>query len=334
MDSSSASLKRGPGSPVHQYSGPSQFAGLKRSRGSFDCVLPPIQVRDQTLDSNRPHFATLQSDRALFAPDYNLDMRARQHGAQLNMNNQAYREGEELSGSIANNQAARGMSQSTIASQSPTSHHENIALPSLSPREESQREHATMRPSQPSRASASLGNLALQDYQMQLMLMEQQSKKRRMLERQALDIIPSLAGHLASTKGCVKDLLDNLPTHTKYIENFKLNIPQDTKALRGVERDLARKDAEIKALEDKYNELIELTPVPQRAGLEQVRNDALHTIQESRGSLQSRRDDAINKVESKNDEVAKIHEALEKVKRLMPDLIENLRELGPRLNAL
>lgn len=184
-----------------------------------------------------------------------------------------------------------------------------------------------------------VGNHSLQDYQMQLMLLEQQNKKRLLMAKEALKeqdtalrMIPLVLNQLNIAHISVKGLLANLPTYFQNIEDFKSSIPRDIKALQGYEEKLDEKEAEIKALENRYNELIHMTPEAQQGELRQVRDKAMLTMQQDREGLTRDRDNTVEKIEEKNGQIEGLGVALGRSRELMPELIEDLKKLAPKLH--
>jgi chromosome segregation ATPase len=182
------------------------------------------------------------------------------------------------------------------------------------------------------------GNHALQDYQMQLMLLEQQNKKRLLMAKIALEeqdtalrTITSLPDQLNIAHTSVKELLENLPAYFQNIEDFKCSIPRDIETLQGYEEKLDKKEAEIKALENRYNELIQMTPEAQQGELRQVRDKAMLTMQQDREKLRLNRDNTVEEVEGKNGRIEGLGVALGRSKELVPELIEDLIKLAPKL---
>ncbi|KFY19633.1 hypothetical protein V491_04315 [Pseudogymnoascus sp. VKM F-3775] len=184
-----------------------------------------------------------------------------------------------------------------------------------------------------------VGNHSLQDYQMELMLLEQQNKKRLLMAKEdlkeqdtALRMIPLVLNQLNIAHISVKGLLANLPTYFQNIEDFKSSIPRDIKALQGYEEKLDEKEAEIKALENRYNELIQMTPEAQQGELRQVRDKAMLTMQQDREGLTRDRDNTVEKIEEKNGQIEGLGLALGRSRELMPELIEDLKKLAPKLH--
>ncbi|KFY04420.1 hypothetical protein O988_00801 [Pseudogymnoascus sp. VKM F-3808] len=182
----------------------------------------------------------------------------------------------------------------------------------------------------------------LEDYQMQLMLLEQQNKKRLLMARQeykehvdaqvtALQTIPSVLDQLNVAHISVKELLANLPTYFHKIEDFKSSIPGDIKTLQDYEEKLDKKEAEIRSLEIRYNELIHMTPQAQRGDLQQVRDKAMLTMQQDREGLTRDRDNAAEKIEENNGRIERLGVALGRSRELMPELIEDLKILALKL---
>ncbi|OBT72714.1 hypothetical protein VF21_08835, partial [Pseudogymnoascus sp. 05NY08] len=183
-----------------------------------------------------------------------------------------------------------------------------------------------------------VGRHALQDYQMQLMVLEQQNKKRLLMAREAfkeqdtaLQTIPLVLNQLNIAHISVKELLANLPTYFQNIEDFKSSIPRDIKTLQGYEEKIDKKEAEIIALENRYNELIQMTPEAQQGELQQVRDKAMLTMQQDREGLTRDRDNTVEKIEEKNGRIEGLGVALGRSRELMPELIEDLKKLALKL---
>ncbi|ELR01677.1 hypothetical protein GMDG_00053 [Pseudogymnoascus destructans 20631-21] len=143
--------------------------------------------------------------------------------------------------------------------------------------------------------------------------------------------IPFVLNQLNIAHISVKELLANLPTYFQNIEDFKSSIPRDIKTLQGYEEKLDKKEAEIKALENRYNELIQMTPEAQQGELQQVRDRAMLTMQQDREGLTRDRDNTVEKIKEKNGRIEGLEVALGRSRELMPELIEDLKKLAPKL---
>ncbi|KFY37310.1 hypothetical protein V495_07249 [Pseudogymnoascus sp. VKM F-4514 (FW-929)] len=186
-----------------------------------------------------------------------------------------------------------------------------------------------------------IGAHALQDYQMQLMLLEQQNKKRLLMVRAeqdaseeqdaALKTLLLALNQLDTAHIYVRELLTKFPTYFQNIEDFKSSIPRDIKTLQGYEEKLDNKEAEIKAMEIRYNELIRMTPVAQQGELQQVRDKAMLTIQQDLEGLTQDRDNIVAKIKEKNGRIEELGVALGRSRELMPELIEDLKTLALKL---
>jgi ElaB/YqjD/DUF883 family membrane-anchored ribosome-binding protein len=185
------------------------------------------------------------------------------------------------------------------------------------------------------------GAHALQDWQTQLMLLEKQNGQRLLwarAEQEAftkqvtpLQSIPLVLNQLNASHISVKELLANLPGYFQNIEDFKSSIPQDIKTLQGYEEKLDNKEAEIKAMEIRYNELIRMTPVAQQGELQQVRDKAMLTMQQDREGLTQDRDNIVAQIKENNGRIEELGVALGRSRELMPELIEDLKTLALKL---
>ncbi|CZR51230.1 uncharacterized protein PAC_01105 [Phialocephala subalpina] len=177
------------------------------------------------------------------------------------------------------------------------------------------------------------GNHALQDYQMQIMMLDNKLMAKTALEKQdtALRTITSLPDQLNIAHTSVKELLENLPAYIQDIQDFKRSIPRDIEALQGYEEKLDQKEAQFKALENRYNELIQMTPEAQQGELRQVRDKAMLTMQQDREKLRLNRDNTVKEVEGKNERIEGLGVALGRSRELVPELILDLLKLAPKL---
>ncbi|OBT61410.1 hypothetical protein VE03_09502 [Pseudogymnoascus sp. 23342-1-I1] len=256
------------------------------------------------------------------------------------------RQGKELSGIIAHESVGIQDSQTLIngnTAKGPITNYPNIFAVPMSTGQEYQGLALAGQPDCPvvrmnhNGLENYVGNHPLQDYQTQLMLLEQQNKRRlwmaRAFEEQvtALQTIPLVLNQLNIAHISVKELLANLPTYFQNIEDFKSSIPQDIKSLQGYEEKLYKKEAEIKALENRYNELIQMTPEAQQGELQQVRDKAMLTMQQDREGLTRDRDNTVEKIEEKNGRIEGLEVALGRSRELMPELIEDLKKLALKL---
>lgn len=173
------------------------------------------------------------------------------------------RQEEELSGTIAHESVGIQDSQTLIngnTAKGPITNYPNIFAVPMSTGQEYQGLALAGQPDYPvvrmnhNGRDNYVGNHALQDYQMHLMLLEQQNKKRLLMAKAfeeqdtALKTIPLVLNQLNIAHISVKELLENLHTYFQNIEDFKSSIPRDIKTLQGYEEKLDKKEAEIKAL--------------------------------------------------------------------------------------
>ncbi|KAH6684654.1 hypothetical protein B0J14DRAFT_555611 [Halenospora varia] len=350
MDSLSRSRKRGSEDQLDKQIENSEPENTKRSKASLESLLEPVPAGDPNFTGNPLHLAVLSDDRALYVSDYNVDLCEQQNKRRSMMNSQSRQEGEELSGTIAHESIVRQDLQTPVngnTGQGPVTNYHNPFTVPVSTRQEDRRIAFAGEPDRPvvGMNHNSLynpveggGNHALQDYQMQLMLLDQQNKKRRMMARQeqegqdtALRTITSLPDQLNIAHASVKELLENLPAYFQNIQNFKHTIPADVRTLQGYEEDLGKKEAKIRALENSYNELFEMTPGAQQGELLEVRDKAMLTMQQEREKLRLNRDNVMREVEGKNERIAELEGALERARELVPELIEDLIKLAPKL---
>lgn len=265
------------------------------------------------------------------------------------MNSQSYREGEELPGTIPHESIIRQNSQtpanSNTGQDSITNHHSTFAVP-ISTRQEDQGKAIAGEPDRPVgrmnhnsvyNPAGGVVNHPLQHYQMQLMVLEQQKEQRRLMEKAleaqdtALRTITSLPDQLNIAHTSVKKLLENLPAYFEDIEGYKRSIRGGIQMLQFGEELLVKKEAEIEDLENRYNELIQMTPVAQQEELRQVKEKAILTMQQDREKLKLNRDKTMGEVEEKNQRIAALEGALGRARELVPELIEDLTKLAPKL---
>ena len=147
----------------------------------------------------------------------------------------------------------------------------------------------------------------------------------------ALRTITSLLDPLNIAHTSVKELLEKFTTCFRNIEDFKQSIPANIMALQDYEKNLNKKEGEIKALENKFDELIQMTPEAQQGELRQVKDKAMLTRQQSLEKLKLKRDNAMGEVEGKNERIAGLEGALGRARELVPELIEDLIKLAPKL---
>lgn len=184
----------------------------------------------------------------------------------------------------------------------------------------------------------------LQDYQVQFLLLDKQNKKR--LEMQRLEMqnfsavrdrqdieleeITSPLNQLTLAHLSIKELLQRLPTHHQYIEDLKVSLLADIKTLESCERDLNKKEAELKSMEDRYNELINMTPETQQGELQEVKDKVMVTMQQDWEKVKLDRDNAMGRVKDTNEQIA----GLKKASELVPELIKDLTQLAVKLHDI
>jgi hypothetical protein len=147
----------------------------------------------------------------------------------------------------------------------------------------------------------------------------------------ALRKITSLPDQLNIAHTAVKELLEHLPAYLRIMETFKCFIPAGIEALQGFEEDPENKEAKIKALENSYNELIQMTPEAQQGELRQVKDKAMLTMQQDLVNPRRYRDKTMVEVERRNESIAGLEEALGRAREVVPELIEDLIKLAPKL---
>jgi hypothetical protein len=197
MDSPSRSRKRGSEDQLDKQIENPKPENTKRSKASLEWILEPVLAGDPNVTGKLPRLTVLSDDRALYVPDCDVDSREQQNKKRSMMNSQPRREGEELSGTIANESIIRQDLQTPVKGNTGqnliTNYHNTFAVP-ISTRQEDQ---GIALAGQPYRAVVRMNhnslypvggvgpNYALQAYQMQLMILEQQQRKRRLLETKA-----------------------------------------------------------------------------------------------------------------------------------------------------
>ena len=344
MGSPSRPRKRGSEDQLDNQIANSQPENTKRSKTSLECILGPIPASDPKFTGKLP---ALSNDRALSVHDYEVDLREQQNRKRLVMADKPWREEEEPSDSVAH--FCRQHSQVPVngnTGQGPVTNYPNMFAVPMSTRQEDQGIVLAGYPDPPAVAINRSGPYPagrvethpLRDYQIQLMLLEPQNHKILLMPKEAreeqdtaLRTLTSLPDQLNIAQTAVKELLENLPAYFRNIEDFKQSMPEDVKTLQVCEVELDRKEAEIKTLENRYNELIEMTPGAQQEALQQVKNQAMLTMQEDREKLKLDRDNAIEKVEGKNKRIAGLEGALGRSRELVPELIEDLMKLAPKI---
>jgi hypothetical protein len=346
MDSPSRSRKRGSRDQLGKQIDNSEPENTKRSKASLECILEPIPAGDPNFTGKLPHLTVLSDDHALYVSDHDVDLREQQNKKRSMMHSQPRREGEELSGTIAHESIVRQDSQTPVNGNTGQGPIINYHV-SISTRQEDQgialaaepgRLVGRMNHNSQYNPVVSGGQLALQDYQMQLMLLEQQNKKRLLMpnkEREeqgtALRTFTPLLDQVNIAHTSVKELLENLPAYVQNIQDFKHSIPADIQALQGHEENLNKKEAEIKTLENRYNELIQMTPEVQQGELRQVKDRAMLTMRQDWEKLRLNRDNTMVEVEGRTERIAGFERELGRARELVPELIENLIKLAPKL---
>lgn len=185
------------------------------------------------------------------------------------------------------------------------------------------------------------GNHALQSYQVQPILLEQQNEKRLHAantseedQDTALRTITSLPDQLNTTHISIKELLENLPTYFRNIEQFKDAISAAIQDLQENEKDLTKKQAEIKALENAYNELIPMTPFGLQREHQELKDRTMHTMLQDWERLKMKGDKAREELEERKKKLAGSEKALERARELVPEMIKNLIKLAPTLREV
>ena len=229
MDSPSRPRKRGSEDQLDKQIENSELGNTKRSKASLECILGPIPAGDPKFTGKLP---LLSDDRALYVYDYDADLREQQNRKRLMMTSQRRRGEEELSGTVAHESVGRQDSQTPVSgntSQGPIANYYNMFAIPISTRQEDQgialagqldRPVVRMNHNGLYNPVGGDGDHALQDYQIQLMLLEQQNKKRLLMQKQAceaqdtaLRTIASLPDQLNIAHTSVKELLENLPAY-------------------------------------------------------------------------------------------------------------------------
>jgi hypothetical protein len=167
MDSPSRSRKRGSEDQPNKQIENSEPKNTKRSKASLGCILEPVPVDDPNFASKLSPFAVSSDDRALYVSNNDMDLREQQHQKRSMMNAQSRREGEELSGTISYDSILNQDSRTSVGNtgQGPITNYDNILGVPILTRHEDEGIALASR------------NHPLQDYQMQLMLLEQQNRK-------------------------------------------------------------------------------------------------------------------------------------------------------------
>jgi chromosome segregation ATPase len=176
--------------------------------------------------------------------------------------------------------------------------------------------------------SISMGpDQALIDWRAQMLLLAQQNEEKLAIEKEfqhtlALQAITSLPEKLDVAHESVKDWLGALTFYLRSIGGFSEDH----------EERIREKEEEIAALEEKYGELMGMTPVAHRDDLRQVKDRVIRAMQRDMEALREKGEEMRKKVEGKNDKRAEVERALERTRELVPVLVGDLIKLEQRLS--
>jgi len=84
--------------------------------------------------------------------------------------------------------------------------------------------------------------------------------------------------------------------------------------------------------ENKYDELLQITPLTQYSELQNIKDKVLLAVRQDCEDLRVKRDKTLSEVKEKNERVSRQQEDFDRIILLVPKLIEDLKELGPRLH--
>ncbi|KAH8587538.1 hypothetical protein B0O99DRAFT_747523 [Bisporella sp. PMI_857] len=321
MEPPSRSRKRGFGDQLAAQMRNSEPGNTQRSKANLDYILAPIPAGDSA----------------------EQDMKRLMAAAQPHQE-------EELSGTLAQKFVSRQDSQAPFDGNTGqgiiTSYHNTFAAPMSTSQEyrglalarQLGSPAARMNHNSPDNSDRRARSWEMQDYRMQIMLLEQQNRNRLSMattapkgQDTALQKITLLLDQLNITHTSVKELLAKFPA---YIQHFMSSVPRDINILQSYDEKLDQEEAEIKALENRYNELIQMTPEAQQGELRQVRDKVMLTMQQDREELRLDRYNAARIVEEESGRTGGLRVALMRSREVVEELIEDLMRLVPELRNL
>ncbi len=153
-------------------------------------------------------------------------------------------------------------------------------------------------------------------------------------EQDPLKTIISLEDYLQHGHAAVKQFLSQIPAYSEKMEDSKRSISTDIGNLQLAEVSLADKEAKIRAVENRYDDLIQMTPSAQQGELQKVKERSLLTMQEELKGVKSSRDEKSDDIEEKQAKLREAEGALKSARQLMPELILDLNELVLKLNEV
>ncbi|KAE9377676.1 hypothetical protein N431DRAFT_554032 [Stipitochalara longipes BDJ] len=351
MDPPSRSPKRRRNEQLEEPIEGSEPSNTKRLRTSLDRNLEPVSAGDPNPSGRPPRRAASNDDGTLNVSVDDGDSRGQQNPQRTMSNSQSRTEGNELSGTISNVSIVGQKPQTPISGKTgktatgPINGHTAFPAPT-STRQEDQGIVLAAPPvvrTNHNGLDSGVGgirNLALSDQEKrQKMFTEHRMRNRELLKKKAEDdrdtalrMVTSLPDQLNIAHISVKEVLSNFTTHILLIKDFKNSITDDTAWLNFWEMELGKKEAKIKALENIYNDLIPITPPGLQGEQQQLKEKSMLTMQENLEKVRLMIDKSIKEIREKNERLAASEKALARSREMVPQLIEDLMKLAPKLS--
>jgi hypothetical protein len=138
---------------------------------------------------------------------------------------------------------------------------------------------------------------------------------------------PSLHNLLEVIKQTVPNSLAQLPQCLQEAKALEALLPSDKETIRKNGDDIRNKEHKIKALEQKYDELLQMMPESQHEELLLIKEKSKRTMQQEVDELTKANEDTLNVLQVRKAQIAQFKIVMANLKQVLPEVMQALTEL-------
>ena len=145
---------------------------------------------------------------------------------------------------------------------------------------------------------------------------------------------PSLLNLLKVIKQNVPNWLAQFPQSLQQAKALEALLPSDEETIRKKEDDIRYKELKIKALEQKYDEELQMMPESQHEELLLIKEKSKRTMQQEVDELMKANEDTLNVLQVRKDQIAQFKIGVTNLKQVLPGVMQALTELAELVERL
>ncbi|KAH8771483.1 hypothetical protein BGZ57DRAFT_928988 [Hyaloscypha finlandica] len=138
---------------------------------------------------------------------------------------------------------------------------------------------------------------------------------------------PSLHNLLEVIKQTVPNSLAQFPQCLQEAKALEALLPSDKETIRKNGDDIRNKEHKIKALEQKYDELLQMMPESKHEELLLIKEKSKRTMQQEVDELTKANEDTLNVLQVRKAQIAQFKIVMANLKQVLPEVMQALTEL-------